>query len=254
MATEQMYTSLPTVGSAQMTDIICAVQGYVSPSVLGTSVQETLQQVYNLFQAGIIQTYAGNPNGFVAGQTYNLLWDSADKYLWVCTTTGTAGTAVWTLPIPGPLGAATATSITFSPSTGGIVGTTTNNNASAGFVGEFISSVISSGAAVSFTSTVSKDLTSISLTAGDWEVFGNITWNGTTITAGYVWISATSATLPDSSIYNVINPLATSAILGMPAPFFRASLASTTTIYISGQVAGTGSLVGSGGVYARRVR
>lgn len=96
MATEEMFTSLPTVSTAQMSDIICAVQGYVSPSNLGLSVQETLQQVYNLFQSNVILSNAGNPNGVVAGTTYQLCWDTVDLVLWVCTTSGTATTAVWT--------------------------------------------------------------------------------------------------------------------------------------------------------------
>ena len=91
-----MFTSLPTVSSAQMSDIICAVQGYVSPTVLGLSVQENLQQVYNLFQSNVILSYPGNPNGFVAGTTYQLCWDTVDHILFVCTTSGTASTAVWT--------------------------------------------------------------------------------------------------------------------------------------------------------------
>lgn len=97
MATEEMFTSLPTVANAQMTDIICAVQGYTSPTNLGLSVQETLQQVYNLFQSNIILFNAGNPNGAVAGNTYQFCWDTSDKLLWVCTTSGTSTTAVWTL-------------------------------------------------------------------------------------------------------------------------------------------------------------
>jgi len=96
MATEEMFTSLPTVSTAQMSDIICAVQGYVSTSNLGLSVQETLQQVYNLFQSNVILSNAGNPNGVVAGTTYQLCWDTVDLVLWVCTTSGTATTAVWT--------------------------------------------------------------------------------------------------------------------------------------------------------------
>ena len=96
MATEQMFTSLPTVSTAEMTDIICAVQGYVSPSNLGSSVQETLQQVYNLFQSNIILYNAGNPNGFVAGKTYQFCWDTSGSALYLCTATGTASTAVWT--------------------------------------------------------------------------------------------------------------------------------------------------------------
>ena len=99
------------------------------------------------------------------------------------------------------LGAATATSVTFSPSTGGIIGTTTNNSANAGVVGELIQSKITSGAPTSFTSTVSKDLTSIALTAGDWNVWGNLTGSGTAVTVVYAAINTTSATLPDASLY-----------------------------------------------------
>ena len=96
MATEQMFTSLPTVSNADMSDIICAVQGYVSPSQLGLSVQETLGQVFSLFKSNMVLFNAGNPNGSVAGETYQLLWDTVDLILWVCTTSGTASTAVWT--------------------------------------------------------------------------------------------------------------------------------------------------------------
>lgn len=96
MATEQMFTELPTVGSSQLTDIFCAVQGYVSsPLNLGLSTQQTLQQVYNLFQSNFILSYPGNPNGNLAGMTYQLCWDTLDNVLWVCTTSGTSGTAVW---------------------------------------------------------------------------------------------------------------------------------------------------------------
>jgi hypothetical protein len=95
MAIEEMFTSLPTVSSSTMNDIICAVQGYVSPSSLGLSTQQTLQQVYNLFASNVVLFNAGNPNGVVAGTTYQLLWDTTDSILWVCTTSGTASTAVW---------------------------------------------------------------------------------------------------------------------------------------------------------------
>jgi hypothetical protein len=96
MAVEEMITSLPTVTSATLNDIIYAVQGYVSPTQLGTSVQETLQQVYTLFQSNIILFNSGNPNGAVAGSTYQFCWDTLDAILYICTTTGTASTAVWT--------------------------------------------------------------------------------------------------------------------------------------------------------------
>ena len=95
MAIEEMFTSLPTVSNSTLNDIICAVQGYVSPSSLGLSTQQTLQQVYNLFQSNIVLSNAGNPNGAVAGTTYQLCWDTVDLVLWVCTSSGTASTAFW---------------------------------------------------------------------------------------------------------------------------------------------------------------
>ena len=65
-------------------------------------------------------TYGGNPNGNVAGVAAtngalaaSLLWDTVHSLLWVCTTTGTATTAVWTssAPISGAVwcGASTGT-------------------------------------------------------------------------------------------------------------------------------------------------
>jgi len=95
MTIEERFTELSTVSSATLNDIICVVQGYVSPSSLGLSTQQTLQQVYNLFQSNVILFNAGNPNGSVAGNTYQLCWDTVDNILWVCTTSGTSSTAVW---------------------------------------------------------------------------------------------------------------------------------------------------------------
>lgn len=50
------------------------------------------------------------------------------------------------------------------------IGTTTNDSASAGAVGEYVSSIIASGSAISLSTGASSNLTSISLTAGDWDV------------------------------------------------------------------------------------
>jgi hypothetical protein len=64
--------------------------------------------------ANIGATYAGNPNGHVAGTAGvagtsfpSMLWDTTDDQLWICTTTGTATTAVWT-PMVAINGAVTA--------------------------------------------------------------------------------------------------------------------------------------------------
>lgn len=87
MANEK-FTQLPSVSSATLADIIAAVQA-------GVSVQMTLQQVLNLQSSNIIANYAGNPNGFVAGSTFNFCWDTVNHNLYVCITSGNAATAVW---------------------------------------------------------------------------------------------------------------------------------------------------------------
>jgi hypothetical protein len=140
--------------------------------------------------------------------------------------------------------------------TGGwnIQGVSTSGLAPAGQVGELIQSVIPNASSVTFTSSTPANLTSISLTAGDWDLYGNITFTGTTITTAQIWISTTSATVPDKSLQSIINSTVSNPIVGLPAPSIPLSLPSTTTVYISGSVSGTGTLIGSGGIYARRRR
>ena len=88
--TQERFTQLPTVGTSELTDIICAVQGFVSePSQLGLSTQQTLSQIYNLFKSTLILFNAGNPNGVVTGTPYQLCWDTVNNILYVCTAVGT---------------------------------------------------------------------------------------------------------------------------------------------------------------------
>jgi hypothetical protein len=54
----------------------------------------------------------------------------------------------------------------------GIAGTTTNDNAAAGNVGEYIESIVSFASAVSLVTNTAKTVTSIALSAGDWDIFG----------------------------------------------------------------------------------
>jgi hypothetical protein len=145
--------------------------------------------------------------------------------------------------------------------TGGaaIKGTGTNDNAAAGYVGEFISSVIVSGSSVTCNNATATDVTSISLTAGDWDVYGNVL--GVALQASTqaltVWTSATSATIPATPLYNNF-ALATgtlNATAGISVPYARYSLSTTTTIYLSCEVSATsGTSTVCGAIYARRAR
>jgi len=81
---------------------------------------------------------------------------------------------------------------------GGYVGTATNDNAPAGNIGEYISSAVASGAAVALTSGTAANLTSVSLTGGDWDVVCQLVFTGaiaTTVSNFLVSLGTTSATI-----------------------------------------------------------
>lgn len=111
----EAVTSLPTVAAALQTDIIYAVQG-------GNSVKETLQQVSALQLSYIILHNAGSPNGSLAGSIYQLCWDTVNNILFICTSTGSSSTAVWSQITPSGAGIpwtnVTSTSASMSPDHG----------------------------------------------------------------------------------------------------------------------------------------
>jgi len=87
MANEKV-SALPGVASSSDSDILYAIQS-------GISVKETVKQVSDRVFGNIALTYAGNPNGNVAGTQKQYLYDSANDFIWFCKTTGTTSTAVW---------------------------------------------------------------------------------------------------------------------------------------------------------------
>jgi len=87
--------------------------------------------------------------------------------------TGTSGSTIPLLSGANTWGAAQVFSALVTP-TGGIAGITNGSAASAGAVGEVFTSTVSSVSGVSLTSAQIASVTSIPLTAGDWDVFGSI--------------------------------------------------------------------------------
>lgn len=122
------------------------------------------------------------------------------------------------------------------PDTGGSV---TNDNAPAGAIGEYISSTVLIGSAVTLTSAASANVTSISLTPGDWDVSGNVFLH---ITSGFAsnfqaWVNTTSATAPTSPGAGAKNVLVATGLelidgASLITGATRISLASTTTVYL----------------------
>lgn len=158
------------------------------------------------------------------------------------------------------LGAASATSLTFS-STSGIIGTTTNDSAAAGSVGQYMSSTVDYASRISLTTATAANITSLSLTAGDWLVTGNIVLapnSSTTISYTFGWISATSASFPADHLIGGLylgGITSNSSDSGVHVPVYRFSLASTTTVYLSTQCAfGVSTMGALGFIEAWRIR
>lgn len=154
----------------------------------------------------------------------------------------------------------TVPSIAFS-STSGVIGTTTNDNSAAGSVGEYISSSVLFASRVSVTTGTSKTITSISLTAGDWDVQGVVVYVpavGTTTAQASVGISTTDNTLPTVAAENNYSALGTSAASIGCAPNVgstRISIGSTTTVYIVANATfAVSTMQAYGFIGARRVR
>ena len=161
---------------------------------------------------------------------------------------------------PEPVAATTLSSTgNFTPSqTNGIVGTTTNNNANAGSVGEFVTATAAAGS-VSLTSGTGTNVTSISLTAGDWDVSGVVQVNPagtTTSNALLTGISTTSGSLGGlGNLSQLQVSFVTGGTLDLATPVVRLSLASTTPVFLTVQFNFSVSTATAGGVIrARRVR
>jgi hypothetical protein len=161
-------------------------------------------------------------------------------------TTASAASTYAPLASPTFTGTVTTSALTatgnFTPSqTNGIVGTTTNNNANTGSVGEYVTAT---GTAVSLTSATPANCTSISLSAGDWDVWGNIIFTaaGSTIIGNVnAAINTTSATFPASPFQSPLTGVtfAAGAAVTIGIPINRESLSSTTTAFLVAQSAFT---------------
>lgn len=148
------------------------------------------------------------------------------------------------------------------------VGTTTNDNAPAGNLGEFVTSSVPVGSQVALSNGVTANMTSIVLTAGDWDLNVQTNFNAAAATFTDVRMgpSPTSASLATQTANGVvgtdalvISPLSVTTATGVYTlgnVDIRISTASTVTIYATAQVnglsAGTVSVYGT--IRARRVR
>lgn len=144
--------------------------------------------------------------------------------------------------------------------TGGALGTATNNNAAAGNVGEYVSASVVQGSATALTTATPKTVTSISLTAGDWDItaIGSST-GASTGTEFDVAVSGTTNSFIGTVLGDTRCQTPTVSLTGADAtlmiPAVRKSISSTTIFYLVVQETFTvGTPAAYGRISARRVR
>ena len=113
--------------------------------------------------------------------------------------------------------------------------------------GAYIESIVLIGAAITLVDDTAADVTSISLTAGDWDVWGTVV--GTAVATNtdgmldlFSWISTTSTTQPDNSLTfatggAVLNTAGGNILFSQLSgtTYQRINIVTTTTVYLSCQ-------------------
>ena len=139
---------------------------------------------------------------------------------------------------------------------GALGGNTSGSAVGAGYVGELKTSSVTSANQVTLMNSQTVDITTLLLTAGNWLVWGNVwaTSNGF-INYFYVWVSTSSASLPDRSLCNGMVISNQPSQLGSNATMINVNVSSAKTVYLSAYATlGSGSSNGGcGNLYALRI-
>jgi hypothetical protein len=205
-----------------------------------------------------------NPSGSSSGQAI-VSTGSGSAPAWTTINAATLNGATFASPpstgygstTPEPVAATTisATGLISPSTTNGIKGTTAGDNANAGSIGEI---VIGTSGSIGMTASVPANITSITLTAGDWEIWGNVEFDpaaSTTASTSVVGVNSVSATLPASPSKSITNyNVLTGQIFTNAPPVSRYNITSTTTFYLVADVQFSVSTMAAQGFIAARRR
>lgn len=156
------------------------------------------------------------------------------------------------------------------PGSTAITGVSNGVNASAGQVGEVMTADLPSGSAISISNSTATNITSVTLTAGDWDCRGSAVFVPTVGTTLFglmtASLSTTTGTLPtglETDGFSTTNSsvqddgVGASLIVGS----WQFNVSAPTTIYLVGVVefsltggGGGGSCVAFGSIQCRRMR
>lgn len=137
----------------------------------------------------------------------------------------------------------------------GIVGTTLGDNASAGSIGEYVLTTGASG--IALTNGTYSNLTSVTLTPGDWDLEGVCSLTASSATTAMICgLNTVSNTNPGGVQQTGVTY--GSAVLGsstIVTPIVRFNVSTPTTVYVGGQSNfSSGTVTGQGWIRQRRVR
>lgn len=262
-----------------VTELLYAWDGAAWVSAIvgtNTATTDTAQTItgQKTFTQSIIASggVTGNVTGDVSGNAGTATTLQTARTIGISgSVTGTAtsfnGSANITIPATITTGATITSPNLAGTATGSLISTvlqgiTNGVTANTGFVGEIISSTLAVGSAVPLTSGTTSDVTSISLTAGEWYVNGQVDYRAaasTSITILTQGVNSTSATLgaQDTFSRNVSTAFVPTASndVGLPVRGQAISLTATTTIYLVANATFTVSTLSAyGTLQARRVR
>lgn len=145
---------------------------------------------------------------------------------------------------------------------GAIIGVTDGSNAAAGIVGEFVQAILAFGGSGSLVTATPKSLISISLTAGDWDVWGS---GGINPAAGQTDINVFSSISLVTNTSGAIEttraqisaPATSIGVAVLPTPIVRMSITATTTVFLvmlTTWTGGAATMAVFGSISARRAR
>ena len=142
-------------------------------------------------------------------------------------------------------------------------GTATNDSAASGYIGEQMSSTVLRADRTSATTGTAKDIASLTLTAGDWIVWGSIGItgaSGTTVSQHLGWIGTTATTVAEQSSASFTKSGNGAAIASADddvtaVPMTTVRVASgTQAVYLGHRTAfAVSTLTSYGSIYARRI-
>jgi hypothetical protein len=189
----------------------------------------------------------------VLSDILNNIWTLQDSQ----TTSGTITFSAIALGLTGILYGNGASAVS-ALAPGQIPGTATNDSATAGNVGEVVTVI---GSPTSLTTGTPASLGSATLSAGDWEVWGDVYFNpgGTTtisqIAAGFSTVNNVLPTPPAGGANFINAALTTGATAALPVGRERYSLAGSTPVYLVAQAGfGVSTMAATGKITARRMR